>query len=291
VPDVPGLAVFWGCRVLSGDVALELSVRKVLEALGMDITDLEPQSCCGEPIRSLNLTASCYLALRILALSASKGYDEVLMPCNKGYFMANWSLDMLSRSSELSEAISKILSSEGLSLDRLSRPIDLVELIYRAVGPEGLRNKVEKPLGLRVALHPGCYFMRSKPGTGEGLRKLAELRELLSAVGVEAPYYPGIMDCCGGSLWLTRQDAALTLAGSKLKAASESGLDCLVVLCPSCFEMLDARQEDALSAVGEKKGVPVLYLPQLLGLALDIDPAELGLRFNKSPVEELSVVR
>jgi len=291
VPDVPGLAVFWGCRVLSGDVALELSVRKVLETLGVDITDLEPQSCCGEPIRSLNLTASCYLALRILALSASKGYNEVLMPCSKGYFMANWSLDMLSRSGELSEAISKAFSSEGLSLDRLSRPIDLVELVYRAVGPEGLRNKVEKPLGLRVALHPGCYFMRSKPGTGEGLRKLAELRELLSAVGVEAPYYPGMMDCCGGSLWLTRQDAALTLAGSKLKAASESGLDCLVVLCPSCFEMLDARQEDALSAVGEKKGVPVLYLPQLLGLALGIDPAELGLRFNRSPVEELSVVR
>ena len=288
---MPGLAVFWGCRVLSGDVALELSVRKVLETLGVDITDLEPQSCCGEPIRSLNLTASCYLALRILALSASKGYNEVLMPCSKGYFMANWSLDMLSRSGELSEAISKAFSSEGLSLDRLSRPIDLVELVYRAVGPEGLRNKVEKPLGLRVALHPGCYFMRSKPGTGEGLRKLAELRELLSAVGVEAPYYPGMMDCCGGSLWLTRQDAALTLAGSKLKAASESSLDCLVVLCPSCFEMLDARQEDALSAVGEKKGVPVLYLPQLLGLALGIDPAELGLRFNRSPVEELSVVR
>jgi len=284
-----GIKVFWGCRALSGDVSFESSIRTVLEALGMALEDLRPQACCGEPIRSLSLTASCYLSIRLLALTARDGSDKLLMPCNKGYYMANWSLDLISRSEEVREAVKKALSSEGLRIDRLACPMSLVDLLYEAWGPEGLRKKTEKPLGLKVALHPGCYLLRFKPGTGEGLEELRKLRELLSAVGVEAPYYPGMLDCCGGGLEATRPDAALTLAGSKIEAAHGAGLECLVVTCPACFEMLDRRQEEALAAVGVKKPIPVLYFTQLIGLALGLEPDRLGLRFNRSPVEELGI--
>ena len=291
MPDLTGLAVFWGCRALAGDAALELSVRSLLRALELGFEDLQPQACCGEPLRSISMAASAYMAVRIMAQAASAGHDTVLFPCSKGYFMARWALDLISRSGEARDAVSKALSAEGLSLEKLSRPLDLVGLIYEALGPEGLRKKAERLLGLDVALHPGCYLLRNLPGTGEGLERLAEARELLSAVGVRAPSYPGMADCCGGSLHQARPDAALTLAGSKLKSASEAGLGCLVVFCPSCFEMLDLRQDEALSAVGMKKKIPVLYFSQLLGLSLGLGPRELGLGFNRSPVEELGLRR
>ena len=284
-----GIKVFWGCRALSGDVPFELSIRSVLGALGVGLEDLRPQACCGEPIRSLSLTASCYLSIRLLALSARGGSDRLLIPCSKGYYMANWALELISRSEEVREAVKKALSSEGLDIGLLARPMSLVDLLYDHLGPEGLRERVEQPLGLEVALHPGCYLLRFKPGTGEGLGELRKLRELLRAVGVETPYYPGMLDCCGGGLEATRPDAALTLAGSKIEAAHGAGLECLVVTCPACFEMLDRRQEEALAAVGVKKPIPVLYFTQLIGLALGLEPDRLGLRFNRSPVEELGI--
>ena len=284
---MPGsLPVFWGCRALAGDASFEMSVRGVLRALGLSLEDLSPQACCGEPIRSLSITASCYLSIRLLALAASGGHEELLIPCSKGYYMARWSLDLMSDSREVYEGVSRALSSEGLDVGSLARPLSLVDLLYREAGPEGLASSSEE-LGLEVALHPGCYLLRVRPGTGEGLDELGRLRELLGAVGVRAPYYPGMLDCCGGSLSTTRPDAAATLAGSKLKAVRGAGLRCLVLACPGCFEMLDKRQEEALKAVGAREPVPVFYFTQLLGLALGLGEEELGLQFNSSPVSEI----
>lgn len=278
------LPVFWGCRAIAGDVAFELSVRALAEELGIRLLDLRGQACCGEPLRSVSLPASCYLAIRPLALAAREGHRLLFVPCPKGFYMMSWSLDLLSRSKELREQVSKALEAEGLDLSRLAEPVDLMCMLVELSDIVELSEMAGRGLGLRVAIHPGCYMLRSKRGA---YTRLWELRTVLEAVGIEAPYYPGLMDCCGGSLELTRPDAALTLAGSKLQAASGAGLECILVLCPSCFNMLDGRQEDALAAVGAKEQVPVLYLPQALGLALGLSDGKLGLDFNRSPVDEL----
>jgi len=285
VPEVE-LAVFWGCRAISGDIAFELSVRRLAEALGVRLVDLEGQSCCGEPLRSVSIPASCYLAIRMMALAAREGHKMLLVPCPKGYYMMSWSRELMSNSAELREHLSKALESEGLDISKLAEPIDLIGLLHDLVGPEALSRAVKRDLGLRVAVHPGCYLLRSGGGAAE---RLSQLRTVLGAVGLEVPYYPGMLDCCGCSLEVSRPDAALTLAGSKLKAAQEAGLSCLVVSCPACFHMLDGRQEEALAAVGVKKPMPVLYLSQVLGLALGLEPDEVGLNLNSSPTEELGI--
>ena len=278
------IAVFWGCRALSGDLALELSTRAVMEALGVRLSDLRRQACCGEPLRSFSIPASCYLALRTLALAAEEGHEELFVPCSKGYYMMKWSQEVLARQEGLREAVKKALASEGLDMAKLARPLSILDVLGGLVGPEAIKEAVERELGLRAAMHPGCYLLRS----GEAYRVLEDLKAVLAAAGVKAPYYAGLVDCCGGTLELTRPDAALTLAGSKLKSAAEAGLSCIIVTCPACFAMLDGRQEEALAAVGGGKQLPVLYLTQVLGLALGIEPRELGLAFNRSPVEEVS---
>ena len=284
------IGVFWGCRALSGDLPFELSTRAVLEALGAPVEDLQGQACCGEPVRSMSISASCYLSIRTLALSAEQGFTELLVPCSKGYYMMRWAQKMLSYSGELREQVEKALEAEGLAMTSLARPVSLLELLEELGGPGRLKAARRRALGVRVAAHPGCYLLRS--GTREeGHRALGVLTAVLEAAGAEAPYYPGLTDCCGGTLEATRPDAALALAGSKLMAAIDAGLSCLVVVCPACFEMLDGRQEEALAAVGGRGSIPVLYLTQLLGLALGLGPDELGLGFNRSPVEELAPCR
>ena len=284
--EIGAIGIFWGCRALSGDIPFELSTRAVLKALEVPVGDVQDQACCGEPLRSMSIPASCYMAMRILAISASQGFSTVLFPCSKGYYMARWAQKMLSYSMEIREKVEKALEIEGLDIEALARPMSFLELLDEVGGPDRLRRARQKPLSMRLAVHPGCYFLRA--GTrGEGYEALRTLVAILRALGAEAPYYPGMTDCCGGTLEATRPDAALALAGAKLVAVSEAGLEALIVICPACFEMLDNRQEEALAAVGGKKTVPVLYLTQLIGLALGLEPDELGLVFNRSPVEEL----
>ena len=59
--------------------------------------------------------------------------------------------------------------------------------------------------------------------------------------------------------------------------AQEAGADCLAVACPLCESNLDLRQADAAKAHGPIPDTPVLYITQLLGLALGLSNADVGL--------------
>jgi heterodisulfide reductase subunit B len=82
-------------------------------------------------------------------------------------------------------------------------------------------------------------------------------------------------------------DSALSLAGSKLKAIQNLPADALVVSCPDCQLMFDAKQRDAGTTIGARFDLPVVYYTQLLGLALNIDEKKLGLHLNQSPTNQL----
>ena len=57
----------------------------------------------------------------------------------------------------------------------------------------------------------------------------------------------------------------------------QAGAECIVVACPLCQVNLDLRQADASKAHGELPRTPVLYITQLLGLALGLSHKELGI--------------
>ncbi len=67
------------------------------------------------------------------------------------------------------------------------------------------------------------------------------------------------------------------MAGTHLLEALEKGADCLVTPCPLCHLNLDSRQPEVASAIGQTIDLPVLHLPQLVGLAVGIEPKRLGL--------------
>jgi heterodisulfide reductase subunit B len=114
-----------------------------------------------------------------------------------------------------------------------------------------------------------------------------KLDELIEAIGAEAVDYAEKLDCCGAALMRSHPDSALSLAGSKLKAVQGLSVAGLVVSCPDCGLMFDAKQKDAGTIVGAKLNVPVVYYTQLLGLAMGIGEEKLGLQLNQSPAETL----
>ena len=70
---------------------------------------------------------------------------------------------------------------------------------------------------------------------------------------------------------------SLRQAGRHVADAIDAGADCLVTPCPLCHLNLDLQQPDAAKYVERDLGLPVLHLPQLVGLALGLEPKELGM--------------
>jgi heterodisulfide reductase subunit B len=74
---------------------------------------------------------------------------------------------------------------------------------------------------------------------------------------------------------------------NKLETLVEAGVDALVLICPFCGIMYDRYQKLMAAELEKEFGIPVLYYPQLLGLALGIDPEELGFDINSISVDGL----
>ncbi|MGQ9565963.1 MAG: CoB--CoM heterodisulfide reductase iron-sulfur subunit B family protein [Candidatus Bathyarchaeales archaeon] len=283
------VAVFWGCRILTEHYAYEMSVREVMPRLGVDLVDLKSSTCCGDPIKSVSDFAVTFLSARILAEAGKTGLTDLLVPCNRCHLTLSEAKYRLDRDAETLEKVEALLGEEGLKYPCELQIWHTIDLLHDVVSLKEIAEKVKIPLdGFKLATHPGCQIIRpSEIGRVDNSESPRKLDALLETLGAETTDYAEKLDCCGAALLATHQEAALSLAGTKIKALSGSDVEGLVVSCPECHLMYDARQEAASTAVGGKLNLPVFYYTQLLGVALGIEYRKLGLDLNQSPVKEL----
>ena len=114
------------------------------------------------------------------------------------------------------------------------------------------------------------------------------LQLLIDALGGTVVDYAGQYKCCGFPIITMNKQNSLKQAGRHLGDAMDAEADCLVTPCPLCHLNLDLQQPLAAGVVGRPLNMPVLHLPQLLGLALGLEPKELGM--NKHVVKPSSVI-
>ena len=69
----------------------------------------------------------------------------------------------------------------------------------------------------------------------------------------------------------------MEMVGKHTHNAKAAGADAMVTPCPLCHLNLDGQQPKAQAQRGEKIGLPILHLPQLVGMAMGLTPKELGL--------------
>ena len=77
------------------------------------------------------------------------------------------------------------------------------------------------------------------------------------------------------------------MAGTNMKDALDHGADFMVTPCPLCHMSLDIYQERAGRAVKTALNLPILHLPQLLGLAMGIPARDLGLSRHLISVDRI----
>jgi len=84
--------------------------------------------------------------------------------------------------------------------------------------------------------------------------------------------------CCGFPILTASEENSLAMAGKHTGEAKDKGADCMVTPCPLCHLNLDGNQPRAEALKGQKIGLPILHLPQFVGLALGLEPGEMSLK-------------
>jgi len=282
--------VFLGCAIPARFNNYESSMRAVAEALGIELLDFEGASCCGTVVlKSIDETSWLAMSGRNIALAESRGHD-IVTPCNGCFGSLKDVYHILSESEDHRDVINKVLSTIGLEFKGVSRVRHFVEVLYDM--RETIREKIVRRLdGLRIAFHPGCHLIRPSTVTGfddpELPRKVDELLEL---TGAESIYWPLKLRCCGSPLLIASEDVARRILQEKMQSARDSGANCVVTNCPACHTQFDVQAIDLTGPDGEPLGLPALFVTQVLGLAMGLDPERLGLDLNRVSLDPIAEI-
>ncbi|MGQ4871496.1 MAG: CoB--CoM heterodisulfide reductase subunit B [Candidatus Thorarchaeota archaeon] len=273
---------FLGCVMPNRFPNVEKSIREVLPRLGIELEDLEGASCCPAPgvIRSFSEPTWLALASRNLALAEKAGHD-IITGCNGCYGTFKEALATLHENPERLTEVQKVFKGLGIKFTGNVDAKHLIEVIY-ALGPEEIKKRVTRPLtGLRVAVHYGCHLLKpSKNRPWKKTERHTFLDELVEATGAESIRYRDKYMCCGagGGVRGSNVPVSIDIAREKLDNMLEAGADVLVDVCSFCHLQFEVSQPQLNKELGENRyQLPVMYYTQLLGLAMGLEPDQLGL--------------
>ncbi|OGO43193.1 MAG: hypothetical protein A2137_07015 [Chloroflexi bacterium RBG_16_58_8] len=203
-----------------------------------------------------------------------------MTPCSSCYVVLARANRHLQEHPAMLTTVNQALGEAGLSYHGSLRVRHLVDVLVNDVTPEFIAAKIKKSLrGLKVAPYYGCQLVRPQYGLDD-TELPSTMDRLVTCLGAEAVEFPLKARCCGGSLTLSEEANVLGLMDRILKSAAGSGAGCLVTPCPLCQTNLDAYQGRVNARFKKNYNIPVLYITQLIGLALGIDAKSLGIDTN-----------
>ena len=289
-PQNSEYTLFLGCTVPVRALNYEISARKVAEKLGLRLSDVPDFSCCGYPVKSVNRYAYLLMAARNLALAEKKGLPlcTLCSACCGALTEANHEIQ---EDEKLRKQINEDLFEwVGLRYGGGIRVTHFIRVLDQEVGRKRISEQVRADLSsLRVAPHYGCHY--TKPSTIynkiENPEDPKSLDELIKATGAQSVQYEDKLQCCGGGVLAIDEQVALAMAHGKLDHLRAQQADAMILICPFCNIMYEGNQRKIEKAFQTEYKLPVLYYPQLLGLALGLEPDELGMKMNRVKTTEL----
>jgi heterodisulfide reductase subunit B len=253
------------------------------------MVDIDGFSCCGFPAKPLDWEAGLLMAARNLALAGAQGLDIVTLcsACTGTLTEAN---HRLRQDDELRAWTKEELAGMGHTYRGRVRVRHFARVLYEEVGIETLREEVTDSADgkqllddLRFAPHYGCHYLKPSHlyGGFDDPENPQSLDRLIKATGASVVRYEDEAQCCGGGILGFDEETALLLTKQKLDHVAEAGADAMVLICPFCAIMYEANQRRVEKLWGVTYRLPVLYYPQILGLAMGFSMEEMGLKLSR----------
>ena len=276
-------ALYPGCVSRGACPELYAATLEVCSRLGieLDLDTMQGASCTGAGVlQEKNLRLADTLNARTFAM-AERAELPILTICSTCQGVMSQANERL-QDDEYRASINEDLAEEGLAYSGGADPRHLLWVIVEEVGLDKLKSLVTVPLShLKMAPFYGCYIIRpsSALGFAEHPEREDSLERVIEAVGAQVVDFASKTLCCGFPILTINEANSLKMVANHTLDAKGLGADAMVTPCPLCHLNLDGFQPQASAARRAPIDLPILHLPQLIGLAMGIDPK--AMRLNR----------
>ncbi len=281
-------AFYPGCVSKGGCPELYPAAVKVAERLNIQLAEMKDVGCSGAGV--LSQEVSDPINARTLAKVEQMGMTmmTICSTCQGVFTQAN---HRLKSDPDYRERINREnLAQEGLRYEGTVEIKHFLWILDEEFGLDKLKELVVRPLsGLKVAPFYGCYLRRPPElMVPKGFERRKSVLEMtIEALGGEVANIKGKGKCCGFPILASSEENSLAMCSDHTMEAKEKGADCMVTPCPLCHLELDGLQSSAEKHMNEEIDMPILHLPQLVGLALGFTPKEMNMHRHMVSTEEV----
>ncbi len=277
-------ALFMGCTPYGATPELKKAIDLVPGKLGIELVELKEATCCGAAhLQDFDEYLAYAINARNIAYAEKLGLDLVTI-CNTCQLNLAATNKKLKEDAELREKVNAHLRESGSP--EFQGTIEVKHFLYAVIddlGMEKLESLITNPLkDMNIAPFYGCHNIRpsellGETNGGESPYAPTSLDRLIAAIGGNNIDYEEKNKCCGFHVDLQNPTTSHKMTGNALLGAKDAGASYVVTPCPLCHLNMDVQQKNAGKDVGREINIPVMHLPQMLGLALGISPKDLGL--------------
>jgi len=276
---------FWpGCVSRGGCPELYPAAKKVAAQLGYELDELQERgaTCTGAGVlQEKNQFLGDVLNARTFAIAEKINLPDIMTICSTCQGVMSQANKRMKSNPDYLAKVNEQLQEEGLQYKGTANPRHLLWMIVEDIGMDKLKTYVRRPLkGLRLAPFYGCYIVRPSGSLELKLHPEREdsLERVMEALGAEVVDFPGKTRCCGFPILTINERNSVQMVVNHTTDAKDRGADAMVTPCPLCHLNLDGYQPSAMLQANREINLPIIHLPQLLGLAMGFDPQDMGLK-------------
>jgi heterodisulfide reductase subunit B len=226
---------------------------------------------------------------RNLGIADASEYAELVIPCSACYSRLLVVQKVLESDRSILNDINGELSKKVIGRTRI---LSILEAIQPVAGSGELAKSVTRKLkGLKPACYYGCMLTRFPygvpvRGSVENPQGMESILDVLGATSMEWSYKT---DCCGASAAVNDEETSIKLMSKIMKDAVARQANCFVTTCPMCQFNLDVYQEKVKAVHGIAQSMPVYFITELIGIAVGLPPADLGM--DRHFVDAMALLR
>ena len=273
-------AFFPGCVSRGGCPELYPATKLICEKLDIELQEMPAASCTGAGVlQEKNELLGDTLNARTFAMAEALDLPilTICSTCQGVMSQANHRL----KNPEYLAKVNGFLADEGLEYKGNARPKHLLWVLIEDIGLDKLMSLVTRPLaGTRMAPFYGCYIVRPTDALefDENPNRQTALEQIIETIGATVVDFEGKTRCCGFPILTINERNSMAMVGKHTSEAKDLGADAMITPCPLCHLNLDSFQPKAAAQAGRPIEMPILHMPQAIGLAMGLSPNDMGLK-------------
>ena len=274
-------AFFPGCVSRGGCPELYPAAKMICQRLGIELQEMPGASCTGAGVlQEKNEFLGDALNARTFAMAEALDLP-IMTICSTCQGVMSQANHRMNADPEYLARINSYLAEEGLEYKGTAEPKHLLWILIEDYGLEKLTQFVTRPLGgIRLAPFYGCYIVRPTEALDieQHPERQTSLEQLIETLGATVVDFPGKTRCCGFPILTINEKNSVAMVAKHTAEVKDLGADAMVTPCPLCHLNLDGFQPKASLQAQRQINMPILHMPQVIGLAMGISPEELGLK-------------